>query len=207
MKRKILLLAAFAICASVAASGTIAFFTASETAHNIITTGSAKIAIIEKTLDDAGNEIDFPQTGISGLMPGESADKIVTVENTGESDVWVRVLVNIAISEPGDPITNPLIKNLPLEIDVNGVPTPVVTLDIDDTNWIYEDGYYYYTSALMPGVITPPLFTKVSFAKETGDAYQGCKILVDVTVEAVQTANNGIPAGSDVTDVPVWTNP
>lgn len=202
MKKKILALAAIAICASVAATGTLAYFTSSDEAHNVITSGGVDIELIEKT--DPGNGAalaPFPEEGLSGIMPGGSASKIVSVRNMGESDAWVRVWVNTAISEPGDPITNPTIKCLPLEIDVNGEMVPVITYDINEKEWfVGEDGYYYYKNPVpmkktwddgtSSFAETVPLFEEVSFAKEMGNEYQNCKVMIDVFAEAIQSDNN-----------------
>jgi len=48
-KRKVLLLAAVLICLAVAAGSTMAYFTAEETAHNVITTGSLSMDLVEET--------------------------------------------------------------------------------------------------------------------------------------------------------------
>lgn len=207
MKKKVLLLSVLAMFASVAVTGTLAYFTAEDKAHNVITSGKVGIELVEKTIDDSGAKVDFPEEGIGGVMPGTSVSKIVSVRNTGTATAWIRVFVNTAISETGDPITNPTIKNLPLTINVNGDEIDVITFDIDESKWIDNgDGYYYYKEPVEPEKSTSTLFENVSFAEEMGNEYQNCKILIDVSAEAVQTANNPIPkaSGSDVTDVKGW---
>ena len=124
MKKKIFTLAALAICATMLASGTLAYFTVKDKAHNVITSSKVGIELIEKTKDKNGAEVDFPKEGISGVVPGDSVSKIVSVKNNGEATAWIRVWVNTAISEPGDPISNPTIKNLPLTINVDGKEIP-----------------------------------------------------------------------------------
>lgn len=47
MKRKIFLLSVVAICIAIAAVGTLAYFNAEDTAHNVITSGSVKIRLDE----------------------------------------------------------------------------------------------------------------------------------------------------------------
>ena len=79
MKRKILLAAVAVICLSLLGVGTLAYFTSDGTAHNVITTGGVDIELIETTDDGK----PFPEEGISGVMPGESVTKRVTVKNTG----------------------------------------------------------------------------------------------------------------------------
>lgn len=204
MKKRILTLAALMICLATFASGTLAYFTVKDKAHNVITSSNVGIELIEKTIDKDGTKVDFPSEGISGVMPGDSVSKIVSVENTGKGEAWIRVWVNTGISEPGDPITNPTIKNLPLEITLDGKSIPVISYKVDELKWIYEDGYYYYKQPVASGDSTDILFDEVHFAKEMGNEYQNCKVVIDISAEAVQYANNPIPDGGDVTDVKGW---
>ena len=48
MKRRLLLAAVITICLSMAAYGTLAFFTAEDTAHNVITSGGVDIDLLER---------------------------------------------------------------------------------------------------------------------------------------------------------------
>ena len=75
MKKKILLAAALAICFAVAASGTLAYFTSEDTAHNIITSGGVNIEVVEKTKGEDGVLVDFPKDGVKGVMPGTDVSK------------------------------------------------------------------------------------------------------------------------------------
>ena len=192
MKKKLLALSVLMICLSLVSLGTLAYFNAEDTAHNVISSGSVNIELVEKTKGDDGKLVDFPKDGILGVMPGTAVSKIVTVKNTGEAAAYIRVWVNTAISEPGDPITNPLIKNLPLTITVDGEEVDVLTLDYNTEDWTQgEDGYWYYNKALKVGESTEALFENVAFHKLMGNVYQNSKALVDVTAQATQVANNG----------------
>ena len=192
MKKKLLALSVLMICLSLVSLGTLAYFNAEDTAHNVISSGSVKIELVEKTKGDDGNLVDFPEDGILGVMPGTAVSKIVTVKNTGESAAYIRVWVNTAISEPGDPITNPLIKNLPLTITVDGEEVEVLTLDYNTEDWTQgEDGCWYYNKALKVGESTEALFENVAFHKLMGNVYQNSKALVNVSAQATQVANNG----------------
>lgn len=205
MKKKLLVLAAAALSLTVAVSGTMAYFTDSGVAHNVITTGGVSIELIENTKDDAGTDIVWPEEGLSGIMPGTSASKIVSVANNGQAEAWIRVGVDIAISESGDPITNPTIKCLPLTVTVDGQEVDVVSYSVDSEKWLRgEDGYYYYKTPVAAGSSTANLFEEVTFAKEMGNEYQNCTVYIDITAEAVQTANNPIPENGSVLDV--WRN-
>lgn len=213
MKRKIALLALLAMFAAIAASGTIAYFTSETTAHNVITSGGIGIEIRETMKNPEQGEgepeyVDFVNQ--VGIMPGTAVSKIVKVENQ-EEESWIRVWVNTAISEPGDPITNPTIKCLPLEFEFDGEMQSVLEIDFNKEDWeLGEDGYWYHKMPVAAPTVengekvfasTAPLFTEVKFNKNTGNEYQGCVVIIDVIAEAVQTANNG----STVFEAAGWT--
>ena len=166
MKKKLLALSVLMICLSLISLGTLAYFNAEDT--------------------------DFPEDGILGVMPGTAVSKIVTVKNTGESAAYIRVWVDSAISEQGDPITNPLIKNLPMTITVDGAEVDVLTMDYNTEDWTKgEDGYWYYNKARKVGEATEALLENVAFHKLMGNVYQNSKALVNVSAQATQVANNG----------------
>ena len=97
MKRKLLILSVLVICVATLAAGTLAYFNAEDTAHNVITSGGVGIQLIEKT-KSGDTLVDFPEDGLSGILPGTSASKIVSVENTGSADAWIRVKVEMTIT-------------------------------------------------------------------------------------------------------------
>ena len=172
-KWKIVALCTVLACLSIVASGTLAYFTAQETAHNVITSGGVDIQLNE--FSERGNEELVPWQDVDGVMPGAEISKIVTVKNTGASDAWVRIKVE---------------KTVILASGDKGKPE-VMELDIKDAFWTEQDGYYYYNDPLAPGETTPPLFTTVTFAPEMGNEYQGSTAHIDVKADAVQVANNG----------------
>lgn len=172
-KWKIVALCTVLACLSIVASGTLAYFTAQETAHNVITTSGVAIQLHE--FSDNGGDGLTPWKDVEGVMPGAEISKIVTVENTGASDVWVRIKVD---------------KTILLANQDKGNPE-VMKLDINPEFWTEQDGYYYYKSPLAPGYSTRELFTTVTFDPEMGNEYQGSTAHIDVKADAVQVANNG----------------
>ena len=180
MKKKVLLAAALVVCLAVAVSGSLAYFTAEERTHNVITTGGIAIELLETTgqLDENGNPILFED--VSGVMPGASVAKIVQVKNTGANDAYIRVSVEKAIE---------LAQGVEGEANLT-----LVSLDLNTMNWTEKDGYYYYNGPLAPDASTEPLFTHVTFDTAMGNQYQGSRALVDVKAYAVQSDNNGATA-------------
>lgn len=181
MKRKILLIAVVVICLSLLCYGTLAYFTYEDTAHNVITTGGVAIQLIEKTRS-GDTLLDFPEEGLTGIMPGASASKIVSVENTGSADAWIRISVDTTIIGANG-------KALPIELKDG---TPVLSFTVDASAWtLGEDGYYYYNATVASGESTETLFEEVHFAAQMGNEYQNCTANLIISAQAVQSANNG----------------
>lgn len=186
-KWKIVALCTVLACLSIVASGTLAYFTAQETAHNVITTSGVAIQLHE--FSDNGGDGLTPWKDVEGVMPGAEISKIVTVENTGASDVWVRIKVD---------------KTILLANQDKGNPE-VMKLDINPEFWTEQDGYYYYKSPLAPGYSTRELFTTVTFdAVKMDNDYQNCKATIEVKADAVQFANNADGETDTVLDATGW---
>ena len=189
------LLIVAALC-TVTVAGTLAYFTDEVNTRNVITSGNIAIELNEKTTDG----VDFPKEGISGVMPGASVDKIVTLTNTGSGTAWVRMQVNTTVTDSEG-------EKLPLELE-DGKPAIVLNFNNKGTadsspKWFEVDGYWYYSVALKPGQTSAPLFDTVSFAPEMGNEYQNCQVLVDVSAQAVQVSNN-IPEGGQIDKIAGW---
>lgn len=197
MKKKILFLTSVVICAAILASGTLAFFTAEDTAHNVITSGGIDIAVMEKMKGDNGTELDFPKDGISGVMPGEKVSKIVSVANIGEQSVWIRVRVAFSVISADN-------TTLPASLNIRGTAVPVMSFSVGN-GWIDGgDGYYYYEKSVPAGEKTAVFFDEVSFSADMSNEYQNCTANIIVSAQAVQTANNPIPVGGAVVDITGW---
>ena len=182
MKKKLLILSLAAICLAITAIGTLAYFTSEGTAHNVITTGGVEIAVQEWADEDK----QTPFEDLEGIMPGMTVTKIAEIKNTGASDAWVRVKVEKNIKLQGEGTSD----------------TGLVELTLNTADWTEKDGYYYYTKVLKPGEVTAPIFTAVTFKPDMGNEYQNATATVDVTAQAVQTANNG----ATVMDAQGWPN-
>ena len=184
MKRKVLILSVLAILLAILAANTLAYFTADTTAHNVITTGNVDIALNEWANEERTERFEKQ----IDVLPGTEVTKIVEVENIGAGTAWVRVQVVLDVYAEGGK------EQLP--------PDPV-TLDFNETDWKYFDGYYYYNYPLDPGETTEPLFTTVTFDPKMGNVYQNSTAHVDVNAYAVQSANNG----EDVLSANGWPLP
>lgn len=189
MKRKLLIVSVVAICIAILAAGSLAYFTAEGKAHNVITTGGVEIALEEWADEDM--TIPYSKESV-GVMPGTKVTKIVQVKNTGASDAWVRVKVE---------------KNIRLGTEIPGLDNPqeeLVALEINTLDWELDtDGFYRYKSVLKPGETTNPILRSVEFKSAMDNVYQNARISVDISAQAVQTANNG----PTVKDAQGWPKP
>ena len=196
MKRKIAALAVIVIALSLAAYGTVAYFTATGTAHNVLTMGNIGIKLNDKTEVVENGEtklVEFTTEYPDGMpvMPATEASKIVSVENTGSAPAWVRVRIEKTV-EPADAA-------------VTGLDTKYVGLNYDTANWLEGvDGFWYCQEPLKPGETTPNLFDTVTFSKDMGNDYMNCKFNIIVSAQAVQADNNAIGEGQSVRDVAGW---
>ena len=176
MKKRFLLCALIVLVLGFAVNGTLAYFTGEEVAHNVITSGSIDIELVELAKTPEGATVPFED--VDGAMPGDTVSKIVYVTNTGANDAWVRIKLDLAIELAGEG-----------QADLS-----MVGLDLDTKNWTEKDGYYYYNAPLAPGKSTEPLFTQVTFSAEMGNIYQNSSTSLDVSAQATQVANNGATA-------------
>ena len=186
MKRKILCLSVIAIMLAILAAGTIAYFTAEGRAHNVITTGSINITVVEQQKGEDNTTVEYPKVPITNVMPGAEISKIVTIRNDGKSTAWIRVNVGTEIELVGE----------------GKADTSLVVLNFDDKNWTEKDGYYYYNKPVDPTESTTVLFDTVKFDPRMGNEYQNCTVNINIYAQAVQTANNNPEGG--VTEVKGW---
>ena len=172
MKKKLLVCAFIAICLSIAAYGTLAYFTYEDTSTNIITMGNIKIELQQLR---AGNPT--PPDEVIDVLPGIEVEKTVQVKNVGDNPAWIR----IAVSEAIELANGTAAEN-------NGT---LIGYDLNTDDWTEQDGYYYYKDVLRPDEITKPLFTTISFSDQMGNQYQQSQAYIQISAQATQVAHNG----------------
>ena len=173
MKKRMLTAALALCCLAVLATGTLAYFTAEETAKNVITMGSLKMELVEL------NEEGKPWTNVENIVPGMEVTKKAYVENNGSVDFYTRVKITKSF--------------LPAQgEELPQLDTDLVELDLNEKYWERgEDGFYYYREPVAPDEETEPLFTKVTFSTDMGNEYQNVQVIIDLEAQAVQSRNNG----------------
>ena len=164
---------------------TIAYLQSTATLENIFNAGTYKTITHEEF------------TSPTNWMPGDETPKTITTKNEGTIPVRVRVKFDEEwTSKNGDP----------LDLTYNGENAAIINLD-NINDWIYKDGYYYYTKELAPGETTTSLIKSVTFnpnvegevncvtengtvtCESSGDSYDGATYKLKITTETVQAKN------------------
>lgn len=189
MKRKLVLTSAVVLILALLAAGTFAYFTKDVRATNVITTGTISIELNDSITGGAAVKDGDKVTGytISGVMPGQPVEKIVSVTNTGTSPAWLRVKLDISVTGA---------NGKPLDLTF-GDKQDVLTFTTGD-GWFYHDGYYYYSAPVAEKTSTADFFAKkdgqptLMLNPQLPNDYQGCTVTVAVQAQAVQVKNNNI---------------
>lgn len=183
MKKKILLLATLAMCLAILASGTIAYFTAEDQAHNVITSGAVDIEIEEWQQTDEGL-VPYPKDNSIDVMPGVTVSKIATIKNI-EADAYIRAKFDVVIIREDKSV---------MELSPEELAS-IISLTMNGEDWLRKDGdneWWYYANAVAVGESTEAFFTEVVFdGPNMTNEYQNCTVEITVTAQAVQKANNG----------------
>jgi len=170
---KIFTVALVAVLLSFMGQSTQAFYTTVGKATNVVTSGNVRLLIHETT--DQGKE--FPREGVY-VMPGDIVSKRVTVESDCDHPFYLRVKVLYGIDS----------QDLSSE--------DCFKLDIDPTNWVYNDGWYYYAGIVQPGETTPEIFSHVEIVgSKVDNRYIGKTLTLTVKAQAVQSENNPLADG------------
>ena len=178
MKKRIFALAVVMVCLSILASTTLAYFTDTAIARNVITSGGVDIAVEEwqKTADGL---LPYPSQPIA-VMPATDVSKIVTVRNHDEQS-FIRVRLDLTLTDS---------EGKEKEITPEAMEK-IIHLAMNTADWTQKDGWWYYASAVDTDAVTKPLMTGVSFdGPNMSNEYQKCTVTIDVFAQAVQTANN-----------------
>lgn len=180
MKKKMALTAAaVAMVGTLAVGGTLAWFTDTETATNVVTTGNVDIAWWEN-----GDKITESNPGVefgkdTPVTPGASLDKLAFVKNEGKNSALIRVRIVV------DPV-------------VARVITPVFSEE-GKNYWVDgDDGYYYYSEIVDPNEDTKDFITNLTVSTEAGNQEADIEdAKVELVAEAIQADN--LVDGDDIT--------
>ncbi|MFD2308247.1 hypothetical protein [Enterococcus termitis] len=126
-------------------------------------------------------EIEEEFTPPNTFVPDKVYEKKVVVKNTGEQDIFVRVLALPSIIKKQD---NGSVLLLPATSEGTN---PILSIDYNLTDWIDgKDGYFYYKKKVAKAGQTTVLFTKVQMnqANITED-YTDASLTFEIKAEAI----------------------
>ena len=179
MKKIIACISVIVAIACIAGVGTYAFVSTNHTAKNVFTTGNVSISISQA--------VNFSEE--EHIMPGIEIPQTVWATNSGDNPCYVRIEFNSKFNNAD-----------------NAGNSFALVADIQQTQWIEKNGYYYYNKILDPGEETQALKVAVVFDSKLNQELAGQNFKSDATAFAVQSKNNPVPDGKTVADLECWVN-
>ena len=181
VKKRFLACAILAILLSLISHATFAYFTAEETVYNRIQMGKIDIQLNE--YQNVNGQLKPSTNDMINVMPATVVSKVVSVTSL-ENDAYIRVKYEIILKDSEGKIMDLTPEQI----------SKLVKLDLDDTNWKYVDGWWYYLNSVKGGEATKPLFTTVAFDPSMGNEFQKSTAVLNLIAQATQKANNGTDA-------------
>ena len=182
MKKRIFAFAVVVFCLSILASTTLAYFTDTAVARNVITSGGVDIAI-EEWQETPEGMIPYPDQHIR-VMPATQVSKIVTVRNL-DAQSFIRVKLELTLQDSNDQL---------MDIDAEEMEK-IIHLIMNNQDWTEKAGWWYYGAAVNTNEVTLPLMPAVEFdGPNMTNEYQKTTLQIHVIAQAVQAANNGTNA-------------
>lgn len=179
LKLKIFALTLVAVVVTFFSQGTLAYYSTTGRATNVVTSGDIQFIIHERT--DAGTE--FPSEGVY-IIPGDIVSKKVSIESDCAHPFYLRVKLVYGVNA----------AELPAE--------DCFKLNINEEFWELHDGWYYYKGVVEPGETTPNVFSHVEIVGAKVDKrYIGKTLTLSVLAQAVQSENNPLTDGKTYTAV------
>ena len=177
IKIRLATIALIAIVISLLSYSSLAYYTTVGKATNVVTSGNIQMIIHEMT--DQGTE--FPQEGVY-IVPGDVVSKRVTIESDCDHPFYLRVKMLYGIDS----------AELTAE--------DCFKLNINEEDWQFHDGWYYYKEIVQPGKTTSQVFSHVEIVGAKVDkTYIGKTLTLTVRAQAVQSQNNPIKDGNTYT--------
>lgn len=191
MKKKLTLIAtAVALGALVVVGATMAYFTSSDTATNVITTGKISVKVDEPKFSEIAKSVVDETTKeitseLYNVMPNAKINKDPEFKLVdGSADAYIRVAVNTVVTKKDGSTVTPSLEDLGAELSSD--------------KWIAKGGYYYYNEKIATSTNPVPLFKTLKSGEDNytilipekwGNDFQDAKLNMGIKVEAVQADN------------------
>lgn len=175
LKKRFTVCALVVILLAIIGQSTLAYYTSSDQAHNVITTSGVEITLLE-TIDDK----DTAFVDLYGVMPGQVVPKIVAVRND-EEEAFIRIQCDVIMKDA---------SGKEMELSQEKLES-LISVDYNEEAWTLKDGWWYFGESVATGERTVPLFTAVEFnGRNMTNEYQNCSVQIRVYAQAVQVKNN-----------------
>ena len=161
-----------------------------------VTVGVSYATKITSTLGDTTNKIS---TGIlsgeivetynapDAMLPGDNVPDVIKVKNTGNVSCLIRLKVEKAWGSSRD-ANNNLISTPSDEL----LSTNNIILNVNSSNWIEIDGYYYYKGILNAGATSQSFIDSFDVSYSTDDSYKNKTADIRVSADIIQALGDGI---------------
>ena len=166
MNKKIIVLILSSILIVSLIGSSYAYFVKEATTSNVVTASNLQIELITQKQDGTITSDSLQ------IMPGDSIDESAKIKNIGKEDAWVRLSITV---------------NDELMVDDN-----VVILEgLNNSDWTYSNGYYYYNNKLSSGQTSSSVFEGIVISDKVGNEFAGKQMNLKINGQAVQAKNNG----------------
>ena len=173
IKLKIFIAALVALILAILNTTYIAYYIPYHASSDIVTSGDVCFVIHQRS--DQGTE--FPREGFY-IVPGDVISKEVTIESLCDRAFYLRVKIVYGIDST--------------ELSVDDC----FKLNINEEQWEYYDGWYYYKGIVNPYETTPHIYSHVEMIGSSIDnSYIGRVLTLSIIAHAVQSENNPIIDG------------
>lgn len=166
-KKTILMLATMVLLLTVTVGSTIAYLvTSSGPVENKFTPAYVTSEVVEPDWHD-----------------GQTEKNNVTIKNTGKTSAYIRAAIVITWKDKdGYTMPETPVANKDYEININ------------TTDWMLKDGFYYYKEAVAPDASTNNLIIN---CVSTGTYNDSRKLCVEVIGSAIQSEGGAVTVGAD----------
>jgi len=184
-KKAFTMTAAVALVGAMGVGATLAYFTDTEDATNVVTMGNVNIKLEESD----GTKITSDGLTFEDVLPGQTVTKepMISLDGTSQ-DAYIRVKMDITM----DDATEEQLGHLE---DLEETLTQQIewTTDNAKTRWLYNeaDGYFYYNTKLVKtsdveDEVTAVLFENVTIPTSWDNSMADTTFNIELTAEAIQ---------------------
>ena len=164
----------------------VAFRVYNKTANNVITFGNIKMQLLQTTLNENNEEINVNNNEKFDITHTSTVSRRIKVKNLGKQEIFLRISLEMIGTDENNK-----------EFNANDL----VTYDVNENDWIYKDGWYYYKNTIKENEITSNLITEIAFdINNITTNYPKGNLKFNVKAQAVQAKNNAV----DVLNVVGW---